>query len=249
MPLLKEHLQRKFVWIRRDFVTEGNWKVLVRWNRGATTSLFGIMALVAQGYGPRGTFVHRSDLRNLADLSPALLADSLAVLRNRGFVPLASQLPQMLGFALDGAMVGTGARDSLLLHGRLIASGVWTSLLGRERAVLVALASCLRSLRSTDIEYEEDCDVLFSWLDAADALRIIDPSGETDSWDGEGEWYARRVGHASLGQLAGLTGLDRSNVSRALQSLTAPGSAGLVRQHVGLRQRTIYHLPPCWWDM
>jgi hypothetical protein len=153
-------------------------------------------------------------------------------------------------------LVGSERGESFRFPGVLVADHTWAVLTPAERALVLTLAALARGaivgegyprgdgtagwLSPETVEgFEEDDDVL-GWLDEIGA-------GEPDKFGGL--CIARRVGHTSTTELAGLAGLPNTEAaSRVLHQLEDQWDYQLVTTYRDSHRGGVwYHLPAAIW--
>lgn len=222
-----------FILLNRSFITDHKLAALWRGGRSAASALV-VLLLRGWGRGSAGAFIRESDLVSFSGMRSRHAAhESLATLVQQHLITdVESPRKGVIKYCLGPyPVLNESGKGSARIAGAIVANGTWSSLSHGERFVALALCGMLHrySFTADQWNYEAPPDVR-EILEARASMQAVPRTrlGDGD-WDGvieegdeqELERLVRGLGSASLRQLSGFTGMDRSAVSRSLERLEA----------------------------
>jgi hypothetical protein len=235
-------LAERFVCLRRDFVLRGDWSRLWLADGGLAASAAPVMALLATR-AERPATCSLDRLAGLSGLRKTDLQRARHLLSARHIISfLESPRRGRWRFAATPAFAALGRVPRCYFPGELVDSGVWADLPAPARSLLMALAATAGQIRVHDADELVDRlpEEFLSRLWEIEAVEDID----SDTTIYEPYWIARRVGVASLDELAGLAGIGAALAAALLRTLSR--SEDLLVLHMADGQ-VWYHLPTfCW---
>lgn len=236
---------RQFARLSRGLVRNGHWADLWDADRGASTSLLPVLALLSWGYQTAGARARLDQLQRYSGLSRRLVMRSFRTLQALRFADIdIGERSSTVSFRLLPRVFSS--TDYFIMRRDLIDSAVWSGLTKSERSVAVAVASSLPAISWCHVMDEDvsatrstDSDargypllnvignaplprVISDWLWDQDA--VVWHHNETaenkkGTYFKEAHYEAERIGMRSLSELATLTGLNRASISRAITRL------------------------------
>ena len=236
-PWSDDALDAQWVKVRRLFIRRGGLADLWRADGGLGVSVLPVALLLSRGY-PAGVSVSRERLSWLAGVSTRSAALAMRTLSNAGVVAL---IPHSSRSTIRFVPTPEALREPgslahcFVFRGLVLSSGIWRRLPRTARTVALALGGASGSR----LEYEDIQRGV--WDDLAGGV----PGGVPST-------PLHQVGMTTCAELAALTGLDRSSVSRGLASVhatrVAPFSEPLAYVRT-TKEGTIYQLPASWWAL
>jgi hypothetical protein len=235
-------LAERFVCLRRDFVLRGDWARLWLADGGLAASAAPVMALLATR-AERPATCSLDRLAGLSGLSKTDLQRARPLLSTRHIISfLESPRRGRWRFAATTTLVALGRVPRCYFPGDLVDTGIWADLPLPARSLLIALAAMASQIRVHDADELDDRlpEELLSRLWEIEAVEDID----SDTTIYEEHWIARRVGVASLDELAGLAGIGAALAGALLRTLARAEDLLVLHMADG---EIWYHLPAtCW---
>jgi len=213
---------------------------------GNAVSAVPVLWLYARGYGERGATVRSRMLAELAGLGNRGLRTAFASIH-------ASDLAEMLSapraslssFRIPAHVLSFTRTRGFFFPGSLVSSGTWASLTPGERCVLVAIAaSAHRKDWHDEGDYANEPQPFREWLERygdVHTFRVL-TSEEEELHERPS---VRRLALVSDTQLANMTGMHASSVSRSVNRLV--DRDGSLLAVYSTPQQRYYLLPPAMW--
>lgn len=230
-----DQLTNQFVRLPRTLVTDGAWARLWRADRGTSTSLVPVMALLARGFENAGRTVHALGLAAMAGVpNKSLHRARLSLLHTDIVRLLPSGRRGWWKIRLGEAATVHRRVPSFTFPGALVGSRLWSDDIdARERSVLFALAAVARECRRRD--WESGNAEVSAWLEEIESFEELRHE----------QFVAHRVGRVDIAQLSGLTGLTDLQVTAAIQRL-GENESGVFLDSCNADGHW-FHLPGDWW--
>lgn len=249
-PFAGQHVR-----LARRIVADGHWAALWRADTGNAVSLAPVLWLFAHGHEGRLATVKSRSLAHLSGLCTRTFRAALSKMNSVALIEmLCPPRPALTSFRVPAHLLSNSPKNSFYIPGVIVANGTWASLTPAEQCVLVALAATARRMEWCDDTYEQESKPFLEWLDSYGAVydfRVLArakdyPKEDVHNSDETYEYLAaHRVTRLSNEQLAALTGMHASSVSRAVARLVRRPEPLLAVYNTP--EQRFYLLPPVMW--